>query len=167
MIKRRRAQSVIELVVGIMVLIPIVLTIFDLCVIVIACQLNDSTARDACRAAASGAPVYTTNGYTPVLSDLQTAAKNRAQAVVTRTNIKSNGIVSNYSLVNCNLTLGASYSLPQPVNGYNPGGLVIGSVTVQTQVQVTPFLVKYAYAGQTMFFQSIQTYPISYSLPAM
>lgn len=101
-----------------------------------------------------------------MVSDLQTAATNRAQAVVTRINSKSSGIVSNFSLVNSTVTLAPGYTLPTPVNGYNPGGLVVGSITCQTRVQVSPFLVKYAYSGQTMFFDSKQIFPISYSLPA-
>lgn len=49
----RRAQSIIETVVGIIFLIPIVLFLFDVAVLVLASSANDNLAKSACRAAAS------------------------------------------------------------------------------------------------------------------
>lgn len=53
---RRRAQSIIETVVGIIFLIPIVLFLFDVGVLLLANTANDNLAKQAARAAASAHP---------------------------------------------------------------------------------------------------------------
>lgn len=50
---RKRGQSIIETVVGIMFLVPIVLFLFDIAVLVLCNTANDNLAKSACRAAAS------------------------------------------------------------------------------------------------------------------
>lgn len=54
--KRRRGQSIIETVVGIIFLIPIVLFLLDVAVLVLSNQANDNLAKNAARAAASATP---------------------------------------------------------------------------------------------------------------
>ena len=50
---RRRGQSIIETVVGIMFLVPIVLFLADIAILVLCNTANDNLAKSACRAAAS------------------------------------------------------------------------------------------------------------------
>jgi hypothetical protein len=128
---RNVGQSLVELVVGIAVLIPIMLVIFDLAVIVIAVQMNDSTCREAARVAASGSP-----------SDVQ----QRANAIVARANARASSMMSNFTLV--------SYSNTAPTNYMSTigqfGGPINGTVTIKTQVDVRPFIVQWAYAGVSL-----------------
>ena len=130
-----------------MALIPIVLVIFDLAVIVIGVQVNDSTCREAARVAASGDP---------------NDAQARAAAVVARANQRASGMLSNFVLVNVNNTVTAQQMLAlQPY-----GGPVQGTVTVQTEVDIRPFVVQYAYAGKSpLTFRSQQSFPFTYVVP--
>lgn len=143
----RRGQSLIELVLGITALIPIMLTIFDLAVIVIAVQMNDSTCREAARVAASGSP-----------SDIQ----QRANAIISRANARAAGMMSNFVLVSCTTTASANYL--NTIGQF--GGPVNGTVTVQTEVDVKPFIVQWAYNGVSpLKFRSQQTFPFTYVMP--
>jgi len=146
-VRRRKGQSIVELAVGLMALIPIVLVIFDLAVIVIGVQVNDSTCREAARVAASGDP---------------NDAQARAAAVVARANQRASGMLSNFVLVNVNNTVTAQQMLAlQPY-----GGPVQGTVTVQTEVDIRPFVVQYAYAGKSpLTFRSQQSFPFTYVVP--
>lgn len=147
--KRRKGQSIVELAVGLIALIPIVLVVFDLAVIVIGVQLNDSTCREAARVAASGQPI----------DQLQ-----RAQAVIARANAKTGGMLSNFTLVpgypQSTVTQAQVIALGQY------GGALNGSVTVQTEVQIKPFVVQAAYNGKSpLIFRSQQSFPITYVVP--
>lgn len=51
--RRRKGQSIIETIVGIIFLVPIVLFLFDVAVLVLASSANDNLAKSAARAAAS------------------------------------------------------------------------------------------------------------------
>jgi hypothetical protein len=146
-IRKRQGQSIIELAVGLMALIPIVLVIFDLAVIVIGVQINDSTCREAARVAASGDP-----------SDAQA----RAGAVVARANQRAQGMLSNFVLVNVNNTV-----TPAQMAALQPyGGPVQGTVTVQTEVDIRPFVVQFAYSGKSpLTFRSQQSFPFTYVVP--
>jgi Flp pilus assembly protein TadG len=144
---RKRGQSLVELVVGIAVLIPVMLLIFDLAVIVIAVQMNDSTCREAARVAASGSP-----------SDVQ----QRANAIISRANVRATGMMSNFTLV--------SYSNTAPANYMSTigqfGGPINGTVTIQTEVDVKPFIVQWAYNGiSPLKFRSQQSFPFTYVMP--
>jgi len=145
--RKRKGQSLIELAVGLMALIPIVLVIFDLAVIVIGVQINDSTCREAARVAASGDP---------------TDAQARAAAVVARANQRAQGMLSNFVLVNVNNTVTAAQM--QALQPY--GGPVQGTVTVQTEVDIRPFVVQFAYSGKSpLTFLSQQSFPFTYVVP--
>ena len=152
---RERGQSIIELSVGLMALIPIMLVIFDLAVIVIGVQINDSTCREAARVAASGDPMQ---------------AKARAAAVVVRANAKANGMLSNFTLTSVN-ALNANTPpaaiTQSDMDKLKPyGGSVQGSVTVQTEVDVKPFVVQMAYNGKSpLKFSAKQTFPFTYVVP--
>jgi len=147
-VRKRRGQSIIELAVGLIALIPIVLVIFDLAVIVIAVQINDSTCREAARVAASGKP-----------SDQQ----SRAQAVVNRANAKTAGMLSNFQLIGTP-TSTVTQATADALAPY--GGSLNGTVTVVTQVDVKPFVVQVVYNGSgPLQFRSQQTFPITYVVP--
>ncbi|HEY9711973.1 MAG TPA: hypothetical protein V6C72_00810 [Chroococcales cyanobacterium] len=142
-----RGQSIVELCVGIIVLIPIVLVVFDLAVIVIGVQINDSTCREAARIAASGQPTAVD-------------ANQRAQAVIDRANNRSKGMLSNFKLVSVTLN---NINGAQLAQAQQYGGAVSGTVTVQTQVQIRPFVVSYVYNGSgPMVFGAKQTFPFTY-----
>ena len=130
-----------------MVLIPIVLVLFDLCVIVMAVQVNDATCREAARVAASGSP-----------SDMQL----RAQAVVNRANGSAVGMLSNFALASITSTISAADFAK--ISKY--GGTVNGTVSVETNVEVRPFLVKYAWTGgKPLQFHSQQSFPFTCVMP--
>lgn len=151
--RKTRAQSLVELSVGLIALIPIILVIFDLAIIVIGVQMNDSTCREAARIAASGSPD-------------QATATQRAQAVINRANNRASGMLSNFVLPPGGVVL----------NGVNPtqqaqalqyGGSVSGTVTVTTQVTIRPFVVQMVYNGSNpLVFQSKQTFPFTYVYPS-
>lgn len=138
--------STIELIAGLIVLIPVVLVLFDLSAIAIAVQANDSACREAARAAALGPP--------PEFN-------SRAQVILTKANQKSYGsMVSNFQMVSL-----SSNAFPSTIpKGFS--GPITGTITVKTQVDIKPFIVQWAYAGQSpLQMRSIQTYPISYVVP--
>jgi len=146
---REKGQSIVELAIGLIALIPIVLVVFDLAVIVIGVQINDSTCREAARVAASGAP--------------QDQA-NRAKAVVARANARAAGMLSNFKLITDPPLSTVSQAQADALKPY--GGALNGTVTVQTEVEVRPFVVQAAYNGQSpLKFRSQQSFPITYVVP--
>jgi hypothetical protein len=146
---REKGQSIVELAIGLIALIPIVLVVFDLAVIVIGVQINDSTCREAARVAASGAP--------------QDQA-NRAKAVVARANARAAGMLSNFKLMTDPPLSTVSQVQADALKPY--GGALNGTVTVQTEVEVRPFVVQAAYNGQSpLKFRSQQSFPITYVVP--
>jgi Flp pilus assembly protein TadG len=149
-VRRKRGQSIVELAVGLMALIPIVLVVFDLAVIVIGVQINDSTCREAARVAASGNP---------------NDALDRAKAVVARANQKASGMLSNFQLVPQpnGVKTNVTSNLPQLLQY---GGPVQGTVQVETEVDIKPFVVQFAYNGQSpLKFRSRQSFPFTYVFP--
>ncbi|HMY03648.1 MAG TPA: hypothetical protein PKA48_09850 [Candidatus Obscuribacter sp.] len=145
---RPRGQSSVELVAGLIILVPIVLVLFDLAVIVLGVQINDSTCREAARVASIGDP---------------TDCDKRARAVVARANAQGSSMLSNFQMFSCTSTV-----TPAQVNAMklNFGGPVSGTVTVVTRVDIHPFVVHYAYSGGApITFQATQTYPFTYVVP--
>jgi Flp pilus assembly protein TadG len=146
--RKSKGQSIIELAVGLIALIPIVLVLFDLAVIVIAVQVNDSTCREAARVAASGRPAD---------------QPSRAQAVINRANAKTAGMLSNFTLVG---TPATTVTQTQADLLIPYGGSLNGTVTVTTEVDVKPFVVQVVYNGTSpLKFRSQQTFPITYVVP--
>jgi hypothetical protein len=135
------------MVVGLMVVIPVVLVIIDFILMNLAVQINDSAAREADRLAASGDP---------------SQAVSRAQCVVKRINQSMAGYVSNVTLKS--VTFNPTTLLATEASLIPYGGIVQGTVTVNTQVTVTPVLICYVYSGP-FTFQSSQTCPITYNIP--
>ncbi len=153
---RRAGQSLIEVTVGIVILIPASLILVDLAVVVYGVQLNDSACQNAARAAASGSP---------------SESQFRAQTVVDRMNGRSNGsLVSGFRLllpVEMKIT-GQPTSQRDFYTGkqVSQGGLISGTATVTTEADVRPFLV-HIICGQKPPFtmRARQTFPISYIMP--
>jgi len=132
---------------GLIVLIPLILVLFDLSVIVLGVQLNDATCREAARVAALGDP---------------TSCTTRAQAVINRSNNQGSSMLSNFQLITCSSTVSAAdIAAMQPY-----GGPVSGTVSVTTKVDIRPFVVHLVYTGSSpLHFQSVQTYPFTYTVP--
>lgn len=85
---RRKGQSIIETVVGIMFLVPIVLFLFDIAVLVLCNTANDNLAKSSCRAAASAV----NNAGTGDATSAYNAAKQVADSFATSAIIgKSSG----------------------------------------------------------------------------
>lgn len=145
--RSKKAVTVLELVMGLMVTIPIVLVLIDMVLITLASQINDSAAREADRLAASGSP---------------SQAMSRAQRVISRINQNTAGYVSNVQLVSL------TFDPPDLINTENSlvpfGGSIRGNVTVKTRVTVTPFLVSFAVGGPFVL-EASQLCPISYNVP--
>lgn len=128
-----------------MVLIPVVLTIFDIGCIVSGVLVNDTVCRDVTRAVAEGDP---------------STAKPRAEQLVAQANKKQGSVVSNYVLVGD--PVNSNMVIPAP----DVGGLVKGTVTVRTRIDVRPpFLVGVVYQGQPLKFDSEQTFPYTFVMP--
>lgn len=147
--RSRKAQSLVELCVGLLVLVPIILIFFDLAVIVIGVQVNDQTCKQAARAASSGDPI---------------SANQRAQAIVARANQQGSSMLSNFTLTGTTFN---PTTLIADRNALNPyGGTISGTVTVSTTVDIRPFLVPYVYSGGApLTFRSAQTYPFTFVVP--
>ncbi len=140
-------QSLMELAVGVGVLIPVMLVVFDLAIIVLAVQTNDALCRETARAAAAGDP---------------NTMNQRAAAIVAQANKKAAGMMSNYQLVSLTSTASANYL--KSLGQY--GGPVNANVTAATQVDVKPFVVQFAYNGKSpLQFKSQQTFPFTYVFP--
>jgi Flp pilus assembly protein TadG len=148
---RRRANlngaSMIEMCVGLIVLLPVIFTVFDLAVIILALGTNDSACREAARLASTGDPLL---------------ASQRAGAAVARANENNSKLANNFALVSCVLTIPNAQLTALAA----AGGQANGSVTVITQVDIYPFIVHWAYAGiKPLTFASQETYPFSYTYP--
>jgi hypothetical protein len=145
--RKKSAVTVLEMVMGLIVVIPVILLLVDLTLITLAVQINDSAAHEAGRMAASGDPFQ---------------AQLRAQRVIDRMNKSSAGYISNITLVS--LAFNPSSLLASVGTMVPYGGIVEGSVTVKTQATVTPMLISFVYAGP-INFQSAQTCPITFNVP--
>jgi hypothetical protein len=152
---RKTGQSLIEVLVGITVLIPVALLMLDLTMIVWAVQSNDVLCRSAARAAANGNPAQATS---------------RAQTVIDRARAGSLGrMISNFLLVSpveTKITGSPKSEIDVALEKQvNPGGPVSGSTTVTTEVEVKPFMVHMFYGKTSLRFRAQQTFPISYVMP--
>jgi hypothetical protein len=150
LIKTTKAQSTIELVAGLMILIPIVLSLIDIAVFVMGVSLNDSVCRDATRAAASGPPDKIAHGQ----------PKQRAEMVVKRS-YKTEGAIR----LSPDVDIRENIREPLPSEPY--GGPVDGEVTVSTTVNVhPPFLVSVFCGSSGITFKSEQTFPYTWVMPS-
>jgi hypothetical protein len=155
--RRIGGQSLIEVTIGLVIFVPVVLTLLDLSVIFFATQQNENLCRSAAEAAASCDPAQ---------------SQARVLVLVDRQNASSLGsMVSHFRLVQP-IQMKVT-SAPTPVEDlasdetFNPGGPVTGTATVATAVDVKPFVVQAIYAGKTpLTFESKHSFPIKYIMPA-
>ena|ERR1700733_7950249 len=145
--RKRKGVTILEMVVGLIVVIPVMLLLIDLVLITLGVQINDHAAREADRLAASGDP---------------TQALSRAQAVIDRLNKSSGGYVSKLNLKSLTFTPANLLTTEASLIPY--GGVIQGSVTVNTEVTITPIAISYVYSGPFVF-QSSQTCPVTYDVP--
>jgi hypothetical protein len=145
--KMRCGQSLLEVSLALVVIVPILVILCDLALVVLTVQANHSTCREAARLAASGDP---------------STANLRALAIIARANRSANGFISNFALDGLETTV-----KPAQLASLNPfGGTITGSVTASTHVELRPFLVQWLYAGKPLLiFHSRQSYPFTYVVP--
>lgn len=154
--RRGSGQSLIELTAGFVVLVPVLLVLLDLSVIIYGVQLNDTACHNAAQAAAAGEP---------------TEAHYRAQTIVNQVNSRTTGqLVSHFALdgtVECKIeTAPVPYRDPMTGMTVNPGGVITGTATVVTTVEIRPFIVYHVYGGRLpLKFSSRQSIPIRYVVP--
>jgi hypothetical protein len=149
------AQSLIEVTVGLVVLVPVLLVLLDLSIAFWAAQCNDTTCRNAAQAASAGSPIEATARAQNVLQDWNRGNKSK--------------IVSAIDLA-APVAVQIQQS-PQPQDDprtgmqYNPGGPVSGNVSVTTRVEIRPFLIHLVAAGKPLCFSSTHSFPITYIQP--
>ncbi len=125
--RRCRGQHLIEVLCGLIFLIPVFLFLVNCAFIYFAATLSDGIARDCARAAAGVEPTYTTIGR-QLLSN-SAPNFNRAQAVVTVARTRNRGYIRDCQIVGpesaCTIT-----AVPDPFRG----GQWLGTVTVRTRL---------------------------------
>ncbi len=151
--KRQSAQSLIEVTLGIVILVPIILLILDLSLILWGVQANALTCRNAVRAAASGDPVN---------------AGQRAQSVVERQDGRSSSTLISNSVVVPPIEvkiINSPTAQPDAISGQliNPGGPIDGTISVTTSVEIKGFILQAFFSKQNpLRFSSRETFPITF-----
>jgi hypothetical protein len=140
--------STVELVTGLIVLVPIVLALFELMMIVIVAQVSDGATREAARVAASSDPRY---------------AQQRADAVIAQTNQTSHTMSSQFKMVSFAFT--PADTLAQETTMIPYGGTLNGDVTVKVQCTVKPYLISLLTNNMPITFNSMKTCPFTYNVP--
>ena len=141
--RTRQGASSVELVFGLMILIPVLLILIDLGFIMVSVFSNDSLCREACRAASSTDPQE---------------AKRIADQIVARANAPG-------SKNTCYKLVDEPKQSALKIPPAEQGGLIEGNVTVKTAVDVQPmFLVGFLYGGKPITFVAEQTFPYTYVL---
>lgn len=141
--RRTTAASSVELVFGLIMLIPIVLILLDLGFIMVSVFSNDSVCREACRAASATDPKD---------------AEKIAQQIVGQAN---NGGSTHNTFKLIDRPVLTTLKIPPE----EQGGLVEGNVTLKTGVEVKPmFLVGAMYGGKPITFIAQQTFPYTFVL---
>jgi TadE-like protein len=140
--------STVELVTGLIVLVPFFLAMFELAVIVIVAQVSDGAAREAARIAASSDPRF---------------AQQRADAVIAQTNQGSHTMSSQFKMVSFAFT--PADTLAQETKLIPYGGSLTGDVTVTVQCTVKPYLISLLTNNKPITFNSMKTCPFTYNVP--
>ncbi|MBY0546815.1 MAG: hypothetical protein K2W95_05955 [Candidatus Obscuribacterales bacterium] len=140
---RPRGASSVELIFGLIMLIPVVLILLDLGFIMVSVFSNDSLCREACRAASATDPKD---------------AEKIARQIVGQAN--TGGSTHNtFKLIDKPVL--TTMKLPPE----EQGGLVEGNVTLKTGVEVMPmFLVGAIYGGKPITFVAQKTFPYTFVL---
>lgn len=138
-----KGQGIVELVAGIIVVVPIVLLLVDLGSLVIGVTSGDNVCREAARLASIGDP---------------SQVQQRAQQVINEANASKGGIIVNYTL---NQAAAQNVQIPPAASG----GVVQGNVSVDSSITVAPPFILKAMAGNGSFvFSSHQSFPITFTI---
>jgi hypothetical protein len=151
MVRRSRpigGVSTVELVTGLIVLVPFLLAMFELVVIVIVAQVSDGAAREAARVAASSDPRM---------------AQQRADAVIAQANQTSHMMSSQFKMVSFTFT--PADTLAQETKLIPYGGTLNGDVTVMIQCTVKPYLISLVMNNKPISFNSMKSCPFTYNVP--
>jgi hypothetical protein len=152
---RKSGHSLLEACFGLIVIYGIGVVIVDLAMGIYAVSLNDSTCRNAASFAAAGDPKQ---------------ADRRVSLIIDQSTNKFGELITAPTVVQ---PLDIKIT-SQPVNRrdpdtdklINPGGLVTGTVTVKTQIEVRPFAVDMLLRQyKVLTFQSCHSSPIHYVMP--
>jgi hypothetical protein len=153
-----RGQSLAELSAALVLMTPLVLATIDGLSICVGAAINDTTCRDAARAAASGPPAETTLGTRTVASGQ--APYKRARAVVEKV----------YQ-TNLPMKIREVISVKETVKDYPPatmgGGSLDGEVSVETTIDIyPPFLVKSIVGPSGISLKTKHIVPYTYTIAA-
>lgn len=157
MARREQAQSLIEVTFGLIIFVPILLSLLDLSLIYLAVQKNESLSNNVAEAAASTDP---------------SNAQKQAELLIHQQNQAAiAGSLMHFRLVgpvDVKLT-----SFPEATQDlateevFNPGGPITGNVNVNTAVDVKPFVVGAIWGKNGVIsFCSHHTFPIKYIMPS-
>jgi hypothetical protein len=148
--RSHRGIHSIELVGGLLVLVPIVLYGIDYASVLYGGQMNASCCSAACRAAAQGPPT----GYGPSTN----TPKSRASTTLSR-------MVQPGAVIRVKKTVRAMEIVNTPIPQSPYGGPFLGSVTIKTRCDVfPPFLLPFVSKMVTLY--TSQTYPWTYVMAA-
>lgn len=150
MVKRARAQSIVELVAGLIVLIPIVLIMIDIGSLYLASIMNSDICREAARAAANGPPGAVQTGE----------PQKRVDTVINRKRAMCAGNVT----IDSPVQVTEAVRTPLPAKPF--GGQVDGEVTVETVVTVRPPFLVQAIVPQGVKIRTSQTFPYTWVMAA-
>lgn len=141
---RLNGQSTIEMIAGVIVIMPVILFLFDLAVVLLSVQVNDAACRDAARAAAAGPPSQLTDRANTIVNNFY----------------KSGGYISKIEVIP-NGTQANITATPDPVYG----GPYTGTAQVTTKMTINvPVTVKGILPTQVQL-NAVHSMPITYIAP--
>ena len=153
----KSGQSLLELAVGLIVAVPIILTLMDCALIALGASTNDAVCRDAARAAAGGPPVELS------------PAVNRNAGLATPPNQRAVAVVKRLYHMNLPIKVRETVNVVETVNGPVPevplGGPVSGQVAVQTIVDIYPPFLLGVFAGPQVTLKSRHAFDYTYIVP--
>lgn len=156
---RKRGQSIIETVVGIMFLVPIVLFLFDIAVLVLCNTANDNLAKSTCRAAASATNASGVgDANSAFTSATQVADSFNSSAIIGKA---GSSFLTGFSY-NANgsaASAGGTWPGPITTGAGNPPTPATGQVACITTMQVT-LPVPFPFLPSKWDFQSKDVEPI-------
>ncbi len=155
---RQSGQSLSELAAALIVMTPVLLAAIDGGTILIGAAINDSTCRDAARAAASGPPGDQATGTRAVMSDK--APYKRAVAVI-----------KNVYHTDLPMRIRDALEVNETIKDYPPanlgGGSLDGEVSVQTVIDVyPPFLIHLLIGEEGLSLKTKHIVPYTYTISA-
>ncbi len=155
--RQQGGQSMVELAAGLIVCVPVFLSVIDLGFIAMGASANDSVCREAAEAAASGPPSTTAAPSTRQLSAGQSGYDLAVSVIKVHQPTNVPAKVSEQPNVTEMLT-----DIPPP----EQGGSVDGEIAVMTTVVITPPFIIGAYFGKDgLSLSSKHVAPFTYVIP--